>query len=138
MKKRLIAIYMAALSFALPSFSAVPTWQIVPEKSSIQFTATQNNAPVTGQFKHFTGHIQFDPAQLADDQVTIIINMASVSASYGEIADTLISADWFNTKKFPQATFTTKDFVKTGNNNKAQTSLFFNIGYLKLSARPSL
>lgn len=116
MKKLSIVTSLAALALTTQGFAAVPTWQIVPAQSHITFTATQNNAPVTGQFNQFAGNIEFDPNQLSADQVTMTVNMASVNASYGEIADTLKSADWFNVQQFPKATFTAKDFVKTGDN----------------------
>ena len=107
---------LTALFLVTSSFAVVPSWLMVLTESHISFTATQNNAPVIGQFDQFAGQIQFDPNQLAEDQVTMVVNMASVNASYGEIADTLKSADWLNIQQFPKATFTAKDFIKTGDN----------------------
>lgn len=95
-------------------FADVPSWKIVPADSSLTFTATQNGAPVTGQFKSFTGDIYFDPNQLAADKVKITIDMASVSDAYNQLSDTLKTPDWFNIKIFPQAVFQSTDFVKTG------------------------
>lgn len=109
--------FVLALAFvALMAAAAVPAWNIVPNDSTINFTATQNNSPVSGNFKKFTGDINFDPAQLSASNVTITVDLASVNTSYGEVADTLKTADWFDSKNFPQATFKATKFTKTGAN----------------------
>lgn len=95
-------------------FAELPAWQIVPAESSITFTATQNNAPVSGKFKTFTGDIHFDPTQLGASQVSITVDIASVSTSYAEVQDALKTPAWFNVKVFPQAVFKANSFTKTG------------------------
>jgi polyisoprenoid-binding protein YceI len=96
--------------------AVVPSWKILPQNSSITFTATQNNAPVSGTFKSFTGEIKFDPTLLDKSNVHIVINVNSLSTSDPEIADNLKTADWFDVKHFPQAIFNVNKFIKTGNN----------------------
>lgn len=102
---------------AINSLAAVPAWNIVPNQSSLQFTAIQNGSPVTGRFKTFNGNINFDPAQLNASHVAIAIDLASVTTSYTEVADTLKKPDWFDSQKFPQATFKADKFTKTGANS---------------------
>ncbi len=92
----------------------VASWKMIPEKSSITFTATQNNSPVKGQFKSFTSDISFDPEQLNASHITVTVDIGSVTASYEEVADTLKTADWFNIKLFPQAIFKASSFTKMG------------------------
>lgn len=94
--------------------AAVSSWEIVPQKSTIKFIATQNNAPVTGEFKKFTGEINFDPAQLDASNVHIIVNMNSLSTSYSDLTMTLFTADWFDVKIFPNAEFKANHFTKIG------------------------
>lgn len=101
----------------LTTVAAVPTWKIIPNQSSITFTATQNNSPVTGQFKSFTGEVNFDPEQLKESHVTIIVDIGSVTTSYEEVAETLKTSDWFNIKLFPQAIFKGNSFTKMGKNS---------------------
>ncbi len=98
------------------AYAAPPHWEIVPKDSSIIFTATQNNSPVAGQFKVFTGDINFDPAMLSASNVQITVEMSSVSTSYKDIENTLKSPEWFNAKLFPKAIFKATQFSKTGNN----------------------
>jgi polyisoprenoid-binding protein YceI len=91
---------------------ASPTaWKIMPDGSSIKFTATQNGSPVMGNFKKFSGMINFDPDQLDKSNVDITIDIASISTSYKEIADTLQTPDWFDAKLFPQAVFKADHFT---------------------------
>lgn len=105
----LFFIFMPALALA-----AIPVWQIIPNESSLTFTATQNGAPVTGEFKKFTAEINFDPAQLNANNVKVIVDAGSISDPYNQLSDTLKSADWFNVKQYPQAVFTANKFTKTG------------------------
>lgn len=77
----------ASLLFFLISFSsllnatALPEWQIVPNESTLTFTATQNGAPVSGQFKAFTGKIYVDPANYKESKIDIIVDISSLSSS---------------------------------------------------------
>jgi polyisoprenoid-binding protein YceI len=124
----MIAFYLRALIFicltvlsTTTANAAAPAWQIVPNASSITFTATQNNAPVTGKFRTFTGEINFDPAQLGASNIRIVVDMGSVVTSYSDVADTLKTADWFAVKLFPQAVFTANHFTKINNNTYQAT-----------------
>lgn len=112
--KKIILLW--TLFFPIFSFADVTTWKIVPEKSSLTFTATQNNAPVSGKFTRFTGDIHFDPTQLKASHIRIAVDMASVTTDYADVANTLKTADWFNAAIFPEAIFTASDFSKTKNN----------------------
>ena len=100
--------------FPLLAHAAIPAWQIIPNASSLTFTATQNDAPVSGKFKQFSGNILFDTNALNQSSVTITVETGSVSASYKDLVDTLKTPDWFNVKLFPQAIFKANQFKKTG------------------------
>ena len=114
---------LAILILLLPLFAnaAVPVWQIVPNESSITFTGIQNDAPASGKFKKFTGTINFDPDQLNESKVRIVIDMNSVSTSYSDFTSTLITDDWFNVKLFPEAIFEATQFKKIGDNQYQTT-----------------
>lgn len=112
-KKSLFIFFTLGL-LPLICLAAVPAWQIVAAESNLTFTATQNDAPVTGEFKKFTGEINFDPDKLSENNVKIIIDMTSIADAYDQLADTLKSSDWFNVKVYPQAIFKANKFAKTG------------------------
>lgn len=105
---------MLLLFLPVMAFAAAPAWKIVPKDSNITFTATQNGAPVTGLFKNFTGDINFDPSQLSTSNVKIVIDVSSISDAYNQLADTLKGKDWFDATTYPQATFKSSEFTKTG------------------------
>jgi len=106
------------LLFILFSFSttlvAKESWIIEPAKSSITFTATQNDAPVSGEFKTFTGTIDFDPNDLPSSNIHIIVDMASVASDAAKVADYLKMEEWFNVSLFPKADFQSKSIKKIG------------------------
>ncbi len=110
--KWLVSVLLAFM----PIFTsaAVPEWQIIPAKSSLLFTATQNGAPVSGQFKTYTGAISFDPNDLKNNKADIVIDISSLTASYADLTATLMTPDWFNTKVFPKAEFKSTEFSKVG------------------------
>jgi polyisoprenoid-binding protein YceI len=116
----MIKTYWKKVSFILLALlpaicmATVPAWKIVPNESSLTFSATQNDAPVTGQFKKFTGEINFDPNQLSANNIKIVIDIGSITDPYNQLSDTLKTPDWFNVQLFPQAIFQSNNFVKTG------------------------
>jgi polyisoprenoid-binding protein YceI len=116
MKKMTSCLYATLFSTILLiaplSNAATPQWTVIPDKSTLTFTATQNGAPVTGNFKTFTGDIAFDPEKMNGNKVKINIDMNSVDTSYTEMSDTLKKAEWFSIKIFPQAIFTADKFTK--------------------------
>ncbi len=95
----------------------VSTWQIVPDKSKISFTGTQNNAPVKGEFKKFSGDIHFDPNKLNESHVNMVVEMNSVTGGFAELASILKTADWFDATKFPEGTFNSTEITKVNDKN---------------------
>lgn len=133
-------IFRLLLLFLLPlTVLATPTWKILPGESTIEFTAIQNGAPVTGQFKSFSGNIVFDPAHLKQSHVKIIISLASVSTSLDEVAEALKSSEWFDANSFPQAIFKASSFIQVNANTyKANGTLTIRNKTLPLSLLFSL
>jgi polyisoprenoid-binding protein YceI len=97
--------------------ATAPQWTMIPGDSKLTFTATQNGAPVSGEFNSFTAAINADPVDLKSSMIDIVVDMNSITASYPELKDTLISSDWFNVKMFPKAEFKATNFKKTADNN---------------------
>jgi len=102
------------LIMPLVAKASPPSWQIEPAASQLTFTATQNGAPVSGEFKNFAGTILFDPNDLKNSSIDIVVDINSINASYAEIKTTLMTSDWFNVKLFPKAEFKSTQIDKTG------------------------
>lgn len=102
------------LSFSYACYAALPAWKMIPEKSTLTFTGIQNNAPITGDFKKFTSVINFDPQQLKKSNVHIVVDMNSISLSFRDFVTVLLSGDWLDVSKYPEAVFDAKNFTQLG------------------------
>lgn len=112
MKINKILFYFILLCCSITHADILPQWDIIPAESKIAFKGSQNNAPVTGEFKSFTGAIYADLAQYQRSNITIIVEMNSLSVTYAELATILITPEWFNVKAFPKAEFKSAKFNK--------------------------
>jgi polyisoprenoid-binding protein YceI len=77
--------------------------------------------PVEGNFKRFTGVLDFDPAKPAAARATLAIDLASIDAGSDEANDEVAGKLWFNTKQFPTARFVATSVKPLGNNRFAVT-----------------
>ena len=88
--------------------------KIIPAQSDIGFAFKQMGVPVDGHFKKFDAQISFDAAKLASSKVTLTVDIASASIGAPEVDAEMPKATWFNTAKFPQATFASSAFKALG------------------------
>jgi len=79
--------------------------QLVAAASEIAFTSKQMGVPVDGKFRKFDAQIGFDPKKPEAAKIGLTIDLASVSLGAAESDAEIVKADWFDTAKFPQATF---------------------------------
>ena len=112
---RIVMISFVLLLLSNVAFAA-KTWQIIPDGSSLNFTATQNGSPVKGQFKKFTAEISFDPSDLASSKIMIDVDINSIDAPNFQVSSTLKTPDWFNVQIFPHAIFKAHHFTKVADN----------------------
>jgi len=106
MKQRFASLLAAtALTAAacLPSVARADQ-ALVPAQSEITFVAKQLGVPLDGRFKRFTAQVAFDPKQLPTSKIAIQIELGSVGVNPDSDAE-LVKPEWFNTAKFPKATF---------------------------------
>ena len=88
----------------LAATAALAQQALVPAQSEIAFVSKQMGVPVEGRFKKFDAQVSFDPAKLATSKIAFTVDMGSASLSKEADAE-LVRPVWFNTPKFPQATF---------------------------------
>lgn len=96
----------------LPCIGFAYDWQVDSAKSTLTFSGTYQNAPFTGKFGKFDAAISYDEADLSKSKFDVKIDVSSVDTQSGERDDTLRTADFFNTAKFPQAHFVTAGFER--------------------------
>lgn len=104
-----------AVTFAAPAMAApAPSWTIDKAHSRVAFTASMNGQAINGGFRRFDARIAFDPANLGGSSVLAVIDTGSVTSGDQTRDEALPSADWFNVKLFPRATFSAKTFKSLG------------------------
>jgi len=67
----------------------------------------------SGLFSGATGSLQLDPAKLATSKLDISIPVDSVTTTVSKLNDELKGEQWFDTAKFPNATFVSTQVVPT-------------------------
>lgn len=96
---------LSAALMAGTLFPAHAQQRLLPEQSEIVFVSKQMGVPVEGRFRRFEGQIAFDPAQPARSQVTFSVDVASATLGVRETDAELPKPVWFDTARFPRATF---------------------------------
>ena len=113
----LSSILRAATLTGAALLAAAPAWaqqKLVPAQSTIAFTARQMGVPLQGHFSQFDAQIAFDPAQLASSKIAFTVNTGSATLGSRETDAELPKAEWFNTARFPQATFQSSSIKALG------------------------
>lgn len=91
------------------------TYAVDPQHSQVDFGIKHMAiSTVHGRFAISAGTINLDEKNLLDSSVMATINVASVDTGEGARDKHLNSPDFFDTAKFPTATFTSTKITKTG------------------------
>ena len=88
--------------------------KLLAAQSDIGFVVKQMGVPVEGHFKKFDAQISFDAAKPASSKVAFTVDIASATLGSAEVDAELPKVVWFNTAKFPQATFASSSFKALG------------------------
>ena len=94
-----------AVADAPPPLDGENVWIVDGDASTILFTGRQNDKEFTGRFEDFSARIRLDPDDLSDALIEASVDLASVDAGAGDRNQSLPEAGWFDTDRFPQATF---------------------------------
>jgi len=101
--------WVTLAAFALPCVAyaegTVPHWQILADKSVIEWTATYGGKPLKGSFPDFTADIAFDPVHPERSKVIAKISMAKVKSDDKDAQENLPTQDWFAVADYPLAVF---------------------------------
>jgi polyisoprenoid-binding protein YceI len=85
--------------------AAAAAQKVVFAQSEIAFTSRQMSVPVDGKFKKWDAQISFDPKKPEAGKVSFAIDTGSAGFGAPETDAEVPKAAWFNSAKFPQATF---------------------------------
>jgi len=89
----------------LATTTASAEQKLLPAQSEILFVSKQMGVPVEGRFKKFDAQIGFDPAKPETGKIAFTIDIASITLGSAEPDAELPKTAWFNTAKYPQASF---------------------------------
>ena len=101
----------AALLVAQPAFAEQ---KLNPAQSEVGFQFKQMGVPVDGKFTKFDAQVSFDAAKLATSKVNFTVDIASATLGDKATDAELPKAPWFNTAKFPQASFASSSIKALG------------------------
>ena len=65
-----------------------------------------------GRFNDFDAALDFDPENIGNSTLEVIVDAASIDVNNPEFAEELRGASWFNTEAFPQAVFRTTSLLE--------------------------
>jgi polyisoprenoid-binding protein YceI len=103
------SFFKQACIVGLVTFSLVSSvWAqqaVVADQSTIGFITKQMGSAVDGKFGKFDAQIQFDPKKPEASKISFTIDTNSAVIADAETTKEVKKADWFNTAKFPTATF---------------------------------
>ena len=90
-------------------------WVIDPMHSEVQFKVKHLViSTVTGFFKSFEGELDTDGDDFENAEITFAIDIDSIDTNQSQRDGHLKAADFFDAEKYPQITFKSTSFKKTG------------------------
>jgi polyisoprenoid-binding protein YceI len=108
-----VALAAAVLAMSMsPPLAAEQ--RLLTAQSEIGFTSRQMGVPVQGRFRNFDAQLEFDPRQPDAARFALHIDLASVSLGTAETEAELAKPGWFDTRRFPRASFTSTRVKSAG------------------------
>lgn len=78
---------------------------VVVDKSEIRFVSRQMGVEVEGKFRRWKANVDFRPGDLAQSRADFDVDLASIDLASEESEAEVRRGDWFDTARFPVATF---------------------------------
>ncbi len=103
-------LFAASISSLGHAGDVAAHWEILNDKSAIEWTASYGGKPVSGSFPAFTANIAFDADHVDASRATIKIETGKIKSDDHDAQDNLPTGDWFAASQFPLATFETTAF----------------------------
>jgi polyisoprenoid-binding protein YceI len=94
---------LAAALLALPVLCGAQGVDVA--RSDIRFVSRQMGVEVEGRFRRWKATVDFRPGDLAQSRADFDVDLASIDLASEESEAEVRKADWFDTARFPAATF---------------------------------
>lgn len=120
MKNALARLPLASvlvMSFAFPALAAVENYELDPNHTNVYWHASHFGfSSPSGKFAKVEGTLKLDEAKPENSKVSVTIHTGSVMTGIEKFDTHLKSPDFFNSEKFPTATFVSDTVnVEAGN-----------------------
>lgn len=102
-------IFCLVLLMAGTASAQSENWRVDTDHSSIYFDTRHTLATVRGQFKGFTGTVDFDPDNLTAGSVEFTVRVDTINTGINKRDNHLRSDDFFATGQYPEMTFSSTD-----------------------------
>jgi polyisoprenoid-binding protein YceI len=84
------------------------SYQIDSTHASVLFKVDHMGlSTFVGRFNRFDAQLEFDPANIAAAKLSAVIDITSVDVNNQNLEETLQGSSWFDTERYPQASFKT-------------------------------
>jgi len=107
---RKFIIFLFAIS--LPNLVLAAEYVVDKSQSKIEFSGTHAGNAFKGDFEIWDAVIRFDDKDLATSKIEVTIDTNSAKTGNAMYDGTLPTADWFDVKTHPKATFTSESITK--------------------------
>jgi polyisoprenoid-binding protein YceI len=104
----------ATVPAATAPAATVPAWRADPAQSTLRFYPTLSGGEFEGRFERFDARVRFDPARPAQCDFDVTIDLRSARTGEPERDTALAGPEFFQTTRFPQATFTARQCESVG------------------------
>ena len=105
---------ITASSLSVTTASAIEYSAVQTDKSAITFVFRQMGVAVNGRFANFSAQVTFDPAKPSAGKVAFSTDLTSIDAGSSDANDEVVGKQWFNTRVFPKASFTSSGMKSLG------------------------
>ena len=86
-----------------------------PDHASINFKINHLGfSTYVGRFNEFNASLDFDPENIGNASLEVIIEVGSLDVNNPEFAEDLKGSGWFDVENFPQAIYRTNSCTETG------------------------
>ena len=107
--------FLLFVLIAQNTFAAAREWELDQAHSNIYFSVGHIYAKIHGHFNEFTAKVNFDPANLQESRFYFKIKVDSIDTGISKRDKHLLSADFFESGKYPLMTFTSNTITDAGN-----------------------
>jgi polyisoprenoid-binding protein YceI len=111
---RMLRPFVPSLAMLLLATSGAAAQGVLIDKSEIRFVSKQMGVNVEGRFRKWKARVDWKPEDLARSRADFEIDLASIDLASEESETEIRRPRWFDTGKFPRATFASSSMKSLG------------------------